>query len=109
MTTITLEDVIRVASELPKNAQNPGECVYTDRTGRHCIAGEIIVRLGGRVPRGDAPENKRPLAWLLEYGFNFGVRFDTRAEQCLSKMQRKADNKGMPWGEAIFYATGVRP
>ena len=69
---ITANQVLKIAKDLPDDGQNPtgfyGGCVYTapDNDKWHCFAGEILVRLGYRLPASDTPMNQMSFIELLD-------------------------------------------
>lgn len=105
---ITLEQVKEIVAGLPRDRVNPTStngaghtaCVYTGADNTHCIAGEVLVRLGFEVPGfGD------------RYNWNYSVYplakslgLDKVVCSYLRDLQRLADGMGgnpVPWGDAI--------
>lgn len=92
-------DVIEVLRELTTlKRRNPtigGTCVYTGMSGRHCIAGEALVRLGlgDRVPTLDQRDiNMEALGNLPLSGV-----LTPAALRLLSYAQREADAGSVRW------------
>lgn len=80
---------------------NPMRCVYTSPEGEHCIAGEVIVRLGGRVPGWDKPCNETNLLDLFNTtDFDVGITLPRESRDVLYDCQRYAD-QGETWGNAV--------
>lgn len=115
MTKITAEQVKEIALSLPRDGSNPKVsrgfggpvCVYTDPSdpSNHCIAGEILTRLGVTLPDVESNAN-----WLgitdLAGSEGFDVNFEGDALNALDVLQRRADSgthlkSELPWGDAI--------
>ena len=93
---IDIQDVWRVARTLPENRTNPmdesGSCLYSDPEGNHCIAGEILFRLGFTLPKLDDPNNHRSIRNML-VDTKQDDAFTDRAQDFLSLLQCTADNE----------------
>ena len=68
---ITAQQVVEIMMDLPDDRQNPivfETCVYTspDDETHHCIAGEVISRLGYRLPDIDDHLNEDSINTLLD-------------------------------------------
>lgn len=109
---ITAEQVLDIMQELPDDKDNPMEydtCLYTDPSdcNNHCIAGEILSRLGYRLPPVDSPLNEAGIYELLDHPLftltNFDI--DPMAMKILGWAQESADSysladNGRAWGLA---------
>jgi hypothetical protein len=103
--TITLDQVLSVFDDLlgepdRANPEVDETCVYTDQDGNHCIAGEVITRLGGTVPEFGAFGNTDNLAALADKMPNLLAEFDHDALYLLEDAQESADN-GYTWHGTI--------
>lgn len=121
MTTITHEQVVQTLRDLAaersdhKNPSAPRDydgtsvgCYYTTPDGDHCIAGETIVRLGGRVPGWNESENTLRLDALIEgdeYSqtdpFDIGIELSEESLALLGGCQSAADRR-QTWGFVVF-------
>jgi hypothetical protein len=68
---ITAQQVVEIMMDLPDDGVNPMEystCVYThpEDENHHCIAGEVISRLGYRLPSIDDRLNEHSIIALLD-------------------------------------------
>ena len=109
---ITAQQVYDIMAILPDDKDNPspyGTCVYTDPHDRnnHCIAGEVISRLGYRLPDTDSYMNEESLYELLDNkNYTLSDRdFEPLALAMLVKAQGIADHatgreEENPWGRA---------
>lgn len=119
MKTITKDQVLKVIEGLPAEQRNPGRrshggrdavaaagpgCVYTDpKTGRHCIAGEVLHLLGVPVPTEAIGEpNTQRIFFVVDYWLipKHAIRVEPAAVTLLGNLQDEAD-EGATWGEAI--------
>lgn len=118
--TITHDKVIQTLEAMldepdnmnPRLDPDPGHetisgCVYTDERGNHCIAGEVIVRLGGKVPQWGNPANATELVALCDassgdFGFDFGIELEDKSWSLLQYIQAEADNE-TTWHNAITH------
>lgn len=123
MSMITKDDVLAILPTLDKRRKNPTyvydsvyevedmACLYTDpkKPERHCIAGEILVRLGhgNLLPTIEheqalaAERNLPPVRRIVD-----GQDFSLQAVGLLGELQETADGlrhdgKPVVWGEAI--------
>jgi hypothetical protein len=104
-TVITFDQVKSVLPLLPEDAINPlvnGSYVYTGLDGTHCIAGEVLARLGAPLPAPNEPENRSGVnthsfeAWLKQHD----IELERYARRLLMELQSKADG-GREWGPVI--------
>lgn len=84
--------------------REPQGCYYTVPGGGHCVAGEVIVRLGGSVPSWGDTRNSRSL-WALTYVrgdfyFDIGITIPQESINLLMACQTAAD-EGATWGESV--------
>jgi hypothetical protein len=68
---ITAQQVVEIMMDLPDDGVNPMEystCVYThpEDENHHCIAGEVISRLGYNLPATDDRLNEDSIIALLD-------------------------------------------
>ncbi len=110
---ITRQQVIDKAREIV--ARNPGQvnpsnssalgCVYSTKQKEHCIAGQIIVEFGGKVPGPYSRSNGSDIESLINSNYRkfIGIEFDDDAINILQNMQMHADG-GNTWKSAIQYA-----
>ena len=82
------------------NPTFPGttECVYDDGFGRHCIAGQVVVDLGGEIPFNEF--TARPLNGTISVVHEQLGEFDFRSLELLRKAQNAADQM-VPWSKVI--------
>jgi hypothetical protein len=110
-TKITRDDVLRAVAGLDRNRRNPVKdetCVYTSSRGNHCIAGQIITDLGGRVPGYRSKWNTQPLT-SIQWNPEVGVEIDGDAFDLLVDLQETADSpittipttEWRTWGEVL--------
>ncbi len=92
---ITIDDIYKMLDFVPDDCQNPisdsGECVYTDEyiEYAHCIAGDIISKLGFELPDPDDYDNSVPVEQLIKNRYD--NQFDDDAIEMLSIGQVTAD------------------
>lgn len=92
---ITIDDIYKTLDFVPDDCQNPlsdnGECVYTDEhiEYAHCIAGDIISKLGFELPDPDDYDNSVPIDQLIKNRYD--NQFDDDAIEMLSIGQVTAD------------------
>ncbi len=114
---ITKDDVLRILPELPGDRINPantdGTCLYTSSSGKHCIVGEILTRLGEKVPSyGSRRANVASFVRLQDHGFDFDI--DEGAFYLLERLQKEADQAfhddptTATWGSIIEAEMGAR-
>lgn len=110
---ITAQQVVEIMMDLPDNMMNPIDfetCVYTspEDENHHCIAGEVISRLGYRLPAIDDPLNEDSINALLDSPLYTLSRddFEETAVDILWTAQVTADsvnketNINNSWGQA---------
>lgn len=99
---ITIRKVQDAVRRLDKQQVNPTTvsgmaCVYTSPAdpGHHCIAGEILYKLGAALPRADHPDNTRGIDELIGDGFfaSQNVEFTPGAASLLKRLQMTADQR----------------
>lgn len=95
MSTITKQDVLDELEKLDLNQANDPECVYTNDAGRHCIAGQIMVNLGIKLPPATSPVNQSAIS-SVEMG-EYVHNFDPDAIHLLDDLQRTADHDVCDW------------
>ena len=106
-----VRQIVRTLDPETRNPQNKeGKCLYTSSRGKHCIAGEVLTRLGVDVPRYRTKENSTSIVSLFQYGWFEGVEFTEAAQRTLSELQNAADihenqntwsGPARKWGDAI--------
>lgn len=118
--TITKQQILDVLPLLPEDATNPlsgKTCVYTGADGSHCIAGEVLTRLGyeERLPKWGEHHNGKGLGPLIRDKI-LNIQFEEDAAVFLVTLQGFADGMRSvpsddghalvyrPWGEAINFA-----
>ena len=110
---ITAQQVVEIMMDLPDTMMNPIEfetCVYTSPydENNHCIAGEVISRLGYRLPSIDDALNEDSINALLDSPLYTLSRddFEEAAVDILWTAQITADNINKEtninnsWGQA---------
>jgi hypothetical protein len=103
---ITAQQVVEIMMDLPDDGLNPMEyltCVYTDPedTDQHCIAGEVISRLGYRLPDINDRMNEDSIIALLDnpkYTLSKSD-FEPLAVEMLWAAQITADNSDSDTGD----------
>lgn len=105
----TRYDVIRKAEEIvgrdpgrinPVNNLKEKGCVYTTAKNKeHCIAGQILLELGGNIPGGYSKFNGDDVNRLFTR-FNVGIELDDDAIVFLGNVQYRAD-LGETWGRSL--------
>lgn len=87
-------DIIEMLDQLPDERVNPVindiNCAYTDSQGNHCIAGEILVRLGFDVPAYGSNDNTETIANII---YDYELDFDEAAANILAIGQSVADTE----------------
>ena len=103
---ITAQQVVEIMMDLPDDGVNPMEystCVYThpEDESHHCIAGEVISRLGYRLPDTDDRLNEDSIIALLDSPKYTLSRddFEELAVEILWAAQVTADNSDSDTGE----------
>jgi hypothetical protein len=90
---VTIDDICKMIELLPDEKQNPvddfSNCAYTDESGNHCIAGEIIRMLGYDLPDADDFQNTIPVGELIDN--LYANDFDDEAVEMLYVGQKTAD------------------
>jgi hypothetical protein len=82
-----------------------GGCYYTWEDGSHCIAGEVLTRLGVDVPEWEEEINTSTVSFLPQ---QYIGEFEPDAVRFLQIAQSVAD-KGAPWAEAYDVAVDIPP
>lgn len=105
------EDIINKTKEViaqhPFGKMNPGGgCIYTNWDDSHCIAGEVIVALGGKVPGYDQDGNSDTLNTLIAK-FDIEIELTPAAVDMLNRLQQSADSRH-PWYYALSEAMKQR-
>ncbi len=107
---ITVNDVLEILPQLPADGMNPRSddgqaCVYTSSDGRHCIAGEILFRLGVELPHVEAYENRSAISELLQ---QLPIDADREVYILMGILQSNADAQTKTgitnpkgWGECV--------
>lgn len=99
--TVSVTQVKAALRKLPDNGKNPqavdGGCVYT-KGDKHCIAGQVVVDLGGRLPSQYDPLNGATLFPDLVENFDTGLKFSPASVKLLKDAQGVADTLAR-WGE----------
>lgn len=71
---LTVENVVRAIRALPSRRNNPRVTIYGDmpscaythpKTGKHCIAGQVLSDLGYKLPAVDSENNAMPISVIL--------------------------------------------
>ena len=107
---IEVSDILLILPDLPRDRMNPyfgslendtfDGCVYTSpEDGSHCIAGEVMSRLGLPLPEIDSSKNNMGFYDLVDT--TKGYDFSTSAIKFLGSLQTRADSMLRPWGENI--------
>jgi hypothetical protein len=103
---ISAKDVIEIIKDLPDDKVNPKDydsCVYTSPYDKdhHCIAGEVISRLGYRLPDVDSGLNEDSINALIDHPDYTLSRedFESLAVEILWAAQVTADNTDRETGE----------
>ena len=92
---ITIDDIYKTLDFVADDCQNPisdnGECVYTCGYAEysHCIAGDIISKLGFELPDPDDYDNSVPVEQLIKNRYD--NQFDDDAIEMLTIGQVTAD------------------
>ena len=103
---ISLEQVVEVVRTLDKRRKNPHNdtgCIYTGSDGRHCIAGEVMSRLGFPVPDYGTYYNEETTPSMIPEWYH---NLEPRALTILEELQNAADGSGVgsglnTWGQAM--------
>ena len=104
----SIEDVVKMVESWPEGWRgelNPvdeltgSRCNYTNEDAKHCIAGQICVDLGLKVPAWGDEDNMTGISYLG----HLTVHFAPEAIHLLMAMQQHADG-GEVWGSAFDYA-----
>lgn len=110
---ITAQQVEDIVKTLPWDRSNPsldaefgqGGCIYTSPSdpNDHCIAGEILVRLGYSVPAAGDEDNSETIGNLLVSRI---INIEYSAADKLARLQSVADAATQDgwqnaWGKAI--------
>lgn len=116
MTTTLTYDAVRaelerLGREFPDRLNDPKavaerfdsiKCRYTYHDGSHCIAGEALLNLTGRVPGYRSTYNTMPIdsTYMTKWMERAGVEVNPMAMSLLSRAQELAD-LNRPWGEVV--------
>lgn len=101
------EDIFNALDYLPDDCQNPvmddNHCIYSDEDGNHCIAGDIMVKLGFIPPAWGDNDNINPIDQVIAE--RYPDQFDHDAIDMLLVGQNTADNlthydDSLAWGNA---------
>jgi len=89
-----VEDILKILDSIDDNRMNAmmygSTCVYTDQFGNHCIAGEILDKLGLPVPDFSSSLNDVGFGVLLLEDEYYGI-FSAEAADMISRGQETAD------------------
>lgn len=102
---IEVDDILDAFDKVDLTQRNPqydGGCVYTHPvTGCHCLAGEILLKLGVSLPDVDSHLNSVTTVDLLNSYVELDLEFDSTAARLLRAIQVEADQ----WhGRGIYEA-----
>lgn len=91
---IKSDDILNILDLLPDDRMNPTlpgttACAYTGEDGSHCIAGEILFRLGCDLPEFGEDSNTIPVHELVQ---EYGISLSQKAMNLLGAGQVAADN-----------------
>lgn len=116
--SVDVNDVISILNFIDDKRMNPIEvsdgrangCVYTGEDGSHCIAGEIISRLGFPLPDIGSKENHLSVSEML-YECGYASFFTMEAINVLGAGQNTADDlttAGDPYAWAMAKVSMMR-
>lgn len=92
----TETDVMNIIMDLPDDRSNPVNdeyaCIYNDFDGNHCIAGEVVHRLGLELPEPGSCENKEKV-WAMLNMMGYDDAFSDKAIKILEEAQYVADER----------------
>lgn len=102
--TDNIYDILDSLEDLKMNPVSGTVCMYTGPDGSHCIAGEILHRLGFQLPSIDDVSNTVSIDEMI-YAMGYDRNFTNEAISMLGAGQRIADdlstdNQITAWAEA---------